>query len=163
MAQPSKLNPWMHWLLKIAGGYNMVAGLSMILFYHEGFKSLGINKPDMNLPIQLVGMMVLLFGIGYLMVDRNPGANRNVLLLGLLSKFIGPLLAIGYVIRGELPTTMIPVLFFADVVYLVPFWMIYRAIGQSVDVEVLPFQQRQNSNPDQGRARSNPTEKRKAA
>ena len=128
--QPSILKPWMHWLLKFAGGYNLVAGLSMILFYHEGFKSLGIPKPEMNLPIQLVGMMVLLFGIGYLMVDRSPAANRNVLLLGLLSKLIGPIFAVGYVVKGDLPMAMLPILFFADVVYLVPFWMIYRTIGR---------------------------------
>ncbi len=120
------LNSWMHVLLKFAGGYNIIAGASMILFYHEGFKLLGIPKPEMSLPIQLVGLLVGLFGIGYLMVDKSPVENRNVLLLGFLSKLLGPLLAIGYVIKGDLPTSILPVLFFADTIYLIPFWMIYR-------------------------------------
>lgn len=122
----SPLRPWMHGVLKFAGGYNIVAGLSMVVFYHEGFKSLGLAKPEFNLPIQLVGVLVAIFGIGYLMVDRNPAANRNVLLLGLLSKILGPLLALGYIADGTLPMVMLVVLFFADIVYWVPFWIIYR-------------------------------------
>ncbi len=120
----------MHLLLKFAGGYNILAGASMILFYHEGFKLLGISKPEFSLPIQLVGLLVGIFGIGYLMVERAPVENRNVLLLGFLSKLLGPLLAVAYVIKGELPMTMLPVLFFADTIYLIPFWLIYRRTSQ---------------------------------
>lgn len=126
---PTPLLPWMHGVLKFAGGYNIVAGLSMVLFYHEGFKSLGLEKPNFNLPIQLVGVLVAIFGIGYLIVDRSPARNRNVLLLGLLSKILGPLLALGYVADGTLPVVMLVVLFFADIVYWVPFWIIYRRLG----------------------------------
>ena len=54
MKKPKPLKTWMHLLLKFAGGYNIIAGLSMILFYHEGFKLLGIPKPEFSLPIQLV-------------------------------------------------------------------------------------------------------------
>lgn len=126
MNEQNPLKPWMHLLLKFAGGYNIVAGASMFLFYHEGFKLLGIPKPEIALPIQLVGLLVGLFGIGYLMVERAPVENRNILLLGFLSKLLGPLLAVGYVIKGDLPVTMLPILFFADTIYLIPFWLIYR-------------------------------------
>ena len=81
------------------------------------------------MPIQLVGLLVALFGVGYLMVDRHPAENRNVLLLGFLSKLLGPLLAITHVALGNLPMVMLVVLFFADGIYLVPFWMIYRHLG----------------------------------
>lgn len=121
------LSPRMNAVLTIAGWYNIVAGLSMMVLYHEGFKMLGLEKPEMNLPIQLVGCLVATFGVGYLMVRRNPVENRNLLLLGFLSKLLGPLLAIGYIVEGSLPLTMLPILFFADLIYLVPFWMIYRS------------------------------------
>lgn len=133
MNDQKPLNPWMYLLLKFAGGYNLLAGASMILFYHEGFKLLGIPKPDIALPIQLVGLLVGLFGIGYLMVERAPIENRNILLLGFLSKLLGPLLAVGYIFKGELPPTMLPVLFLADTVYLLPFWLIYRRASQLAD------------------------------
>ena len=67
----SPLTPWMHGVLKFAGVYNIIAGLSMMIFYHEGFKSLGLPKPEFNMPIQLVGVLVAIFGIGYLLVDRR--------------------------------------------------------------------------------------------
>lgn len=127
----SPLSRWMHGVLRFAGGYNIVAGLSMIAFYHEGFKSLGLPKPVFNLPIQLVGVLVAVFGVGYLIVDRSPVENRNVLLLGLMSKFFGPLLAFFYVANGVLPLVMLVVLFCADIIYWVPFWLIYRRLASS--------------------------------
>ena len=153
MKTPKPLKSWMHVLLKFAGGYNIIAGVSMILFYHEGFKFLEIPKPEFSLPIQLVGLLVGLFGIGYWMVDKAPVQNRNILLLGFLSKLLGPIIAIGYIVKGELPMSMIPVLFLADTIYLIPFWMIYRkasdlakkdelvevlAISDSIDDQVAP-------------------------
>jgi len=117
---------WQILVLKIAAVYNTLAGLSMMIFYHEGFRSIGIEKTSFNLPIQLVGMMVALFGLGYWIVSMNPVENRNVLLLGMLSKLLGPLLAIRYIMRGDLPAWMLIVFFFADFIYLVPFWLTWR-------------------------------------
>ncbi len=120
------IQPWMRRVLTFAGWYNIVAGLAMMILYHEGFKMLGVAKPDMNLPIQLVGLLVALFGVGYLIAASNPVENRNLILIGMFSKLLGPLLAVGYIVTGQLPTTMIPVLIFADIIYLVPFWAIYQ-------------------------------------
>jgi CDP-diglyceride synthetase len=122
----------MHGLLRFAGVYNIVAGLSMMVLYHEGFKALGLPKPEFNMPIQLVGVLVAIFGVGYLMVDRNPVENRNVLLLGFLSKFLGPLLAFYYIANGQLPLIMLVVLFFADIMYWVPFGLIYRRLCKAL-------------------------------
>lgn len=113
-------------ILKFGAVYNILAGLSMMILYHEGFKLLGVEKPEFNLPIQLVGLLVAIFGIGYWMVARDPVENRNVLLLGLLSKFFGPLLAVAYIAQGILPVAMLAVLFFADTIYLLPYWMVYK-------------------------------------
>jgi len=123
---PSGNPAWWKHVLVVAAVYNVIAGLSMIVFYHEGYRGLGLDKTSFNLPIQLVGMCVALFGIGYWITSRNPVENRNVLLLGMLSKAIGPLLAIRYIARGELPAWILIVFFFADLIYLLPFWLIYR-------------------------------------
>ena len=32
------LKPWMRYLLCFAGCYNLLAGLSMLVFYHEGLQ-----------------------------------------------------------------------------------------------------------------------------
>ena len=121
---------WWRPVLVFAAVYNLLAGFAMLIFYHEGFAGLELEKTSFNLPIQLVGMCVALFGIGYWIVSRNPVENRNVLLLGMLSKLIGPLLAIRYIMRGDLPAWILIVFFFADWIYLLPFWLIYSRCRQ---------------------------------
>ena len=83
------------------------------------------------LPIQLVGVLVAIFGVGYLIAERNPVGNRNIVLLGFLSKLLGPLLAIMHIASGSLPIMMLAVLFFADGIYLIPFWIIYRQLSRT--------------------------------
>ncbi len=102
----------------------------MVIFYHEGFRALGVPKPEFVLPIQLVGVLVAIFGVGYLIAERNPVENRNIVLLGFLSKLLGPLLAIMHIAAGSLPLMMLAVLFFADGIYLIPFWIIYSRLSR---------------------------------
>lgn len=122
------LAPWMRYLLWFVGGYNILAGVGMICFYHEGFKFLGIPKPELMLPLQLVGVLVGLFGVGYWLVAWSPVENRNILALGFASKALGSALGVGYVAAGRMPLVFLPVLFFADIVYLPPFLLIMRRL-----------------------------------
>ena len=119
------LAPWMKWLLQFAGVFNLLAGFSMVVFIHEGYKLLGMTKPELVMPAQLIGILVALFGVGYLMVAADPLTNRNILLLGFWTKLLGPLLALYYVAVGKLPWTFVPLVFVADLVYLPPFAMIW--------------------------------------
>lgn len=115
-------------VLLLATAHNLLAGAGMIVFYHEAYKMLGLTKPDLNMPLQLVGILVALFGVGYWFVFRNPVENRNLLLLGLWSKALGSTLGIYYVVAGKLPLAFLPILFFADIIYLLPFYVIWRRL-----------------------------------
>lgn len=134
----SGLPNWMHTILRTAGIYNIVAGVAMMTLYHEGFKFLSLERTDFMMPIQLVGVLVAVFGVGYLMVDRNPHENQNVLYLGFLSKAIGPAVSLIYIAKGMLPLSFLIVLFFADTIYLYPFWKIYHRI-ERLDEEPGPI------------------------
>ncbi len=123
------LRPWMWWLLRFAGTYNLLAGLVMLVFYHEAFKIAGLERPKLVLPVQLVGLLVGLFGVGYHLVAGDPWRNRNLLVLGFWSKLLGTALAVYTVARGALPPFFLVVVFFADCIYLPPFWAILRRIG----------------------------------
>ena len=122
------LLPWMRWLLRFAGTFNLLAGLSMISLYHEGFKLLGVQKPALILPVQVMGILVALFGVGYHLVASNPVENRNILMLGWWSKALSSLAALWYVIGNQLPWWFAVVVFFADMIYLPPFYVILRRI-----------------------------------
>ena len=124
----TRLPIWAKPLLQFAGMFNILAGLSMICFYHEGYKLLGISKPELIMPVQVMGILVSLFGVGYLIVASNPVENRNILVLGFLSKAISSLLALYYVAVGPLTLSFVPVLFFADIIYLLPFYVIIRKL-----------------------------------
>ncbi|MBX7165038.1 MAG: hypothetical protein K1X74_01695 [Pirellulales bacterium] len=123
------LRPWMTFVLRFAACFNLLAGLSMLLFYHEQLKMIGVHKtPAMVLPIQLVGALVMLFGVGYWLVAEHPAENRHHLLLGFLSKLSGSLLAIYHVALGNLPPAFLGAVFFADIIYLPLFWVILRRL-----------------------------------
>ena len=100
----------------------------MSIGYHETYKIIQMEKPTINFPMQLVGILVALFGLGYYLVAKNPVENRNVLLLGFLSKFLGSCLGTGYVVLGKIPWTFFLVFFFADIIYLPPFYIIMKRL-----------------------------------
>jgi hypothetical protein len=128
--RPANLPVWMRGVLWFAGGYNLLAGLSMIVFVHEGYKMLGFEKPALVMPSQLVGVLVMIFGIGYWLVARDPITNRNILLLGLLSKTFGPALSIYYVAVGKLPASFLLILLVCDLIYIPLFAIILRRLYQ---------------------------------
>jgi hypothetical protein len=118
-------------LLRFAGVFNLLAGAGMICLYHEGFQRLGVQKPGLILPVQVMGILVALFGVGYLLVAANPVENRNLLMLGFWSKALSSAVAMWYVCpwaAHPLPWWFAVVVFFADVIYLPPFYVILRRL-----------------------------------
>ena len=124
------LRPWMKFVLRFAGCFNLLAGAGMICFYHEGYKLLGVPKPDLILPVQVMGILVALFGVGYHLVAAHPVENRNILVLGFWSKAISSVAALWYVADGTLPVWFAAVVFFSDIIYLPPFYVIMRRLSR---------------------------------
>jgi len=122
------LEKWMKFLLRFVAAFNVGAGLFMLIGYHETYKIIGMEKPSISFPIQLVGILVGLFGVGYYLVVKNPIENRALLMLGFWSKFLGSCLGTYYVVRGQLPLRFVAIYFFADVIYLPPFYLILQRL-----------------------------------
>ena len=122
------LRPWMRYLLRFAGAYNVLLGLNMVVLPEGGFEPLGLPQPEMMLFVQLGGLLVGVFGIGYLMVARWPLENRGVLLLGLIGKALVAVLGLAYVALGKVPPIYLFVVLFSDVIYLAPFALILRRL-----------------------------------
>ena len=122
------LTKWMKFILRFVAVFNVLAGLTMLVGYHETYKIIGMERPAISFPVQLVGILVGLFGVGYYLVAKNPVENRHILALGFWSKFLGSCLATGYVVKGTLPPQFVIVYFFADLIYLPPFYLILRRL-----------------------------------
>ena len=78
-----------------------------------------------------MGILVALFGVGYLLVAANPVENRNILMLGFWSKAFSSAAALWYVspwVAHPLPWWFAVVVFFADMIYLPPFYVILRRL-----------------------------------
>ena len=54
----------------------LLAGAAMICFYHEGYKLLDVPKPELVLPVQIMGILVAIFGLGYLGSDSTDTSSR---------------------------------------------------------------------------------------
>jgi hypothetical protein len=128
-AEPLLL-PWMRWVLRVASGYNIAIGITMLCFYHEASKIIGMTRPEPIIFFQLAGLLIGLFGVGYWLVLCRPVQNRDLLWLGFWSKLLGPLLSVYHVVRGDLPWVFLPLVVFSDLVYLPLFYVIGKRLNR---------------------------------
>ncbi|MBL8890828.1 MAG: hypothetical protein JNL67_12685 [Planctomycetaceae bacterium] len=119
---------WMSAVLVAAGLYNLVWGAWVVFFPASMFQILGL--PLVNYPAvwQAVGMIVGVYGLGYLIAARNPVAHWPIVLVGFLGKFFGP---VGFLYAwgsGQLPLAFGVINVFNDLIWLGPFGAIlYQA------------------------------------
>ncbi len=127
---------WQRRVLVAAGVYNLLWGIAVVLFPGLAFDLLGLEPPRYPSIWQCVGMIVGVYGVGYLAASRDPWRHWPIVLVGLLGKVFGP---IGFVMaagRGELPWGLGWTIVTNDLVWWVPFglilWRAYGAHGRAV-------------------------------
>ena len=119
---------WMTAVLALAGLYNLAWGAWAILRPRSSFAWSGMENPDLPLHYpqlwQCIGMIVGVYGIGYLIAARVPARHWPVVLVGFLGKVFGPIgLAFGVATGESRPEglyTIIP----NDLIWWVPFALI---------------------------------------
>ncbi len=120
-----KFNIISKWLVA-AGVYNLIWG-SLVVFFPNLFFRLG----ELPLPVypmiwQSVGMIVGVYGIGYLIAATNPNKHWPIVLVGFLGKIFGPLGFAYHLIMGTLPIEATVVIVFNDLIWWVPFFLLLR-------------------------------------
>jgi len=94
---------WMRNVLIAAGIYNLAWGATVILFPSAIFNFAEMELPRYPQIWQCVGMIVGVFGIGYLVAATDPLKHWPITLVGLLGKVFGPIGFAGALIKSELP------------------------------------------------------------
>lgn len=122
------LLPWMVFVLKFVAIYNVLCGLGMVFLFREGYRFLHLEIPQFKLPIQVLGVCVGLFGVGYYLVSREPLENRHLLMLGFWSKALGSVIGIYHLAAGRVGLMFLPLLIISDIIYLPPFVIILNRI-----------------------------------
>ena len=117
-------------VLVLAGVYNLAWGIWSIMFPTLSFAYSGLQVPDkpLNYPQlwQCIGMIVGVYGVGYLLAARDPVRLWSLVLVGFLGKFLGPVgMAFG-VITHQIPTEALFTIIPNDLIWWVPFGLILR-------------------------------------
>lgn len=118
---------WMRRWLLAAGLYNIVWGAAMVLAPFWTLKLLGVSPPSAELWPQLwacIGMIVGVYGLGYVFAARDPARHWPIVLVGLLGKIFGPIGFVAAATRGQLPWSMGVTILTNDLLWWIPFSMI---------------------------------------
>lgn len=118
---------WMRRWLAAAGVYNVVWGAAMAIAPVWTLKMLGVSPPDTQLWPQLwacIGMIVGMYGLGYLIASRDPARHWPIVLVGLLGKVLGPIGFVHAAAQGQLPWSMGVTILTNDLLWWIPFAMI---------------------------------------
>ena len=119
---------WMRHVMVAAGIYNLLWGAAVIFFPEALFRFAGMELPRYPQIWQCVGMIVGMYGLGYLIAARNPLRHWPIVLVGLLGKILGPIGFLGAALSEELPWSWGATIVTNDLIWWIPFAIIlYRA------------------------------------
>ena len=115
---------WMSRVLIAAGVYNLAWGAFVIGFPNALFDWLGMTRPTYPGIWQCVGMIVGVYGVGYLAAATAPTRHWPVVLVDLLGKIFGPIGFLDAALRGDLPWAFGATILTNDLIWWVPFGLI---------------------------------------
>ena len=114
---------WASRWLWAAGIYNLAWGTLVIVWPHWLFDLVGaerINYPEIW---QCVGMIVGVYGIGYLIAAGDSRTHWPIVLVGLLGKVLGPIGFLIALMRGTFPPLFGLTILTNDLLWWIPFFM----------------------------------------
>jgi len=111
-------------VLVAAGVYNLVWGTWVICFPMAGFDLAGMPRPNYPQLWQCIGMIVGVYGVGYLIAAFAPLRHWPIVLVGLLGKVFGPIGFVWNAMSGVLPWWAGIVNLTNDLIWWVPFALI---------------------------------------
>ncbi|MEO1008300.1 MAG: SelL-related redox protein [Planctomycetota bacterium] len=110
------------WLIA-AGVYNLAWGAIVIALPNLIFDVVGMEPPRYPQIWQCVGMIVGVYGIGYLAASTDYRRHWPIVLVGFLGKIFGPIGFAAAVAKGELPPAFGATILTNDLIWWVPFGM----------------------------------------
>jgi small multidrug resistance pump len=117
---------WMSLILKFAGVYNIIWGISVIFFPDLFFNLTRMELPRYPMIWQCVGMIVGVYGVGYWVAARDPIRHWPITLVGFLGKVFGPIGFAYYLIQGVFPLNFGLTIMTNDLLWWIPFGLILK-------------------------------------
>lgn len=119
---PKGLAKW----LVAAGVYNILWGAWVVLAPASAFDLLGIPPPEYLFLWQCIGMIVGVYGLGYLIAATNHRRHWPIVFVGLLGKIFGPVGYLWGLGAGTTPPSFGFLLITNDLIWLYPFFALLR-------------------------------------
>jgi apolipoprotein N-acyltransferase len=116
-------------LFLAAAVFNWLAGLGLLFDAGLLFALLGASPaPTEPLFVHLFAWLVIVFGVGYYWVSRDPSGNLPIIKLGILGKASVVLVCLAAAAVGTV-SWQILILASADLVFAILFWRVMRSLG----------------------------------
>lgn len=115
---------WMRTVLIAAGLYNILFGIWAVCWPHLWFDWSGMARPGYPEIWQSVGMIVGVYGLGYLIAATHPIRHWPIILVGFLGKIFGPLGFAKAIADGALPLSAAWIIIGNDLIWWIPFAII---------------------------------------
>ena len=122
--QQTEMPRWASRWLWAAGIYNLAWGSLAIAYPHLLFDLAGADRINYPEIWQCVGMIVGVYGIGYLIAAYDSRTHWPIVLVGLLGKIFGPIGFAVALMRGTFPPLFGLTILTNDLIWWVPFTMI---------------------------------------
>jgi hypothetical protein len=115
--------------LAAAGVYNLVWGVAVVVAPDAGFRLMGVAPLDGTGRAiwQCLGMVIGVYGLGYLAASTDPLRHWPIVLVGFLGKIFGPIGFVWCATRGEIPWAFGATIPTNDLLWWIPFALILRA------------------------------------
>ena len=124
MPRPSEPAPtWARRWLQAAGIYNLLWGAAVIAIPNALFSWAGLEPLRYPEIWQCVGMIVGVYGVGYLIAASNSRVHWPIVLVGLLGKVLGPIGFAAALWRDRFPPIFGLTIITNDLVWWIPFGM----------------------------------------
>ncbi|MEC9372508.1 MAG: SelL-related redox protein [Planctomycetota bacterium] len=115
---------WMRITLVLAGVYNLLWGGAVVIAPNLAFDLFDMARPVYPGIWQCVGMIVGVYGVGYLVAARDPLRHWPIVLVGFLGKIFGPIGFVMAAVKGELPWLFGVTILTNDLIWWIPFGLI---------------------------------------
>jgi hypothetical protein len=116
---------WIKLLFLISGIYDALLGVSFLLFGAEVFRLANVTPPNHMGYVQFPALLLILFGIMFLLIVRDPYGRREWILfgMGLKASYFG--LVFWHEFLGDIPSLWIPWAW-ADLIFFLLFLAAWR-------------------------------------
>ena len=118
---------WMTYVLVAAGIYNIIFGITAVAIPNWFFTTAGMPAPTYPFLWQCIGMIVGVYGLGYLAASRDPIRHWPIVMVGLLGKIFGPIGFLQAALSGSITWTFGILILTNDLIWWIPFTLILIA------------------------------------